>query len=166
MPGMVVSASRFCSPRTITPFSAVATAPLSALAFVCIIAFPPLCRYAVRLGGTANYNAMVRHGIKPIGHDACQWSPGRCQLADPPLEKPALDLILAERQRTAIAVRRFFHSPRSPQQIRPRRMVQVIVLERLTNPHAIEKRQSLLGSFGHRDSDGFVQLDHRRRGHA
>jgi hypothetical protein len=33
----------FCSPRTITPPSAVATARSSALAFVCIIDSPPPC---------------------------------------------------------------------------------------------------------------------------
>jgi len=85
----------------------------------------------------------------------------RRQLAEPPLQKLTLDLILAERESAAVAGCGFVKPSSPAQKVGARRMVEVIVFERLAETLPVQYRQSLFGAIRHRDCYGLVQLNNR-----
>src|SRR5438105_84319 len=83
-----------------------------------------------------------------------------CHLREPAFEEPALEWLVRELESRPIGLRGVVQPAESPEQIRPRRMKQVVPLEPLDPLHELE---APLRAVGERHCDRPVQLDHRRR---
>ena len=83
-------------------------------------------------------------------------------LVDPPLEEAPLRLLRRQRQRPFVRGDRTLAPTESRQQIRSRRVHQVIVLERAARDDRIHQGEPRRGAVAHRDRHRAVELDHRR----
>src|SRR5213594_1485370 len=81
----------------------------------------------------------------------------RLNFAQPPLEKSALAVIGDQRQRSCVALSRFFRGPSAAQQIGACSMQQVIVIEIAGGGERIDERERRLRAVHHRDRHGPVQ---------
>ena len=114
------------------------------------------------IGGGAN-----RHPSENIFAEAAEVDTHVCrsarQVRDPLFEEPPLGLLPGERDRALVRRAGIVGHAEPPAQVGPGRVREVVIVKIAAREDRIDQRQTGSGAVAHRDRDGAVQLDHRRR---
>lgn len=83
-------------------------------------------------------------------------SPDRL-LRQTPLDETSLHRTGRERQRASVGRARFDGAARAPQQVRPRRVEEVVIVQAPLSAQGIHSQQARHGSVTHGDGDGVIE---------